>query len=413
MSDYPAPLPVSVSPPPVPVPASSDRRRPVFADLQARWLLLAVAMVFPIWWVADFVFNAFGVALSDDLVACIAYLPPIAWLVWAVRSRGLDLRAMLARPRLGWYWLVVAGLGVSLWFISAATVLVSDILFPISSDDAQAMAEAMTASPLLLAIVSLVVLPPIVEELVFRGALFERWNLRWRAGVALLASAAVFGLLHADIVGAAVFGLVVGLLYLRTGSLLPGMALHALNNGAVLLLARMPAGADIGSDYAPTLADLPEALTYLAIGVPLVLWFVISSWPRAAALTPYEAHEAGLGVVPDRHLPKVTAIGATGRPTQPQQLTVTATALILRPAKTWGSTRIPLAEIVSFYRSRLPIGDVVVVVTTSGNWLALRPSWRSGATAADLAELIMTRLAASRVDVTELRHESLYELVPA
>jgi uncharacterized protein len=80
---------------------------------------------------------------------------------------------------------------------------------------------------------------PVVEELMFRGegfALLGRYG-RW---VAIVGTALAFGLGHGLLLGLpilVVFGLGLALLRDRTGSVYPGIALHALFNGVALIAA--------------------------------------------------------------------------------------------------------------------------------------------------------------------------------
>ena len=84
------------------------------------------------------------------------------------------------------------------------------------------------------------VVAPIAEELFFRGFCFTALR-RW-IGVAggAIATGVIFGLIHAGsadvvfLVPLGVFGMLLCLLYHRTGSLLPCMVLHALNNSLAL-----------------------------------------------------------------------------------------------------------------------------------------------------------------------------------
>lgn len=95
-------------------------------------------------------------------------------------------------------------------------------------------------------LLSYTILAPVFEEVVFRGVLYSSLRRRFSAPFAMVASALIFALAH----GYGTFGLVTifwsGLLwawaYEKTGSILPGMAAHALNNSlvcaTVLLLVR-------------------------------------------------------------------------------------------------------------------------------------------------------------------------------
>jgi membrane protease YdiL (CAAX protease family) len=87
------------------------------------------------------------------------------------------------------------------------------------------------------AVVALVA--PIVEELAYRGlgfTLLERWG-RW---VAVVVTAVLFGASHGLIEGLpvlTVFGILIGWLRSRTGSVYPGMLVHGAFNGLALVLA--------------------------------------------------------------------------------------------------------------------------------------------------------------------------------
>jgi membrane protease YdiL (CAAX protease family) len=77
------------------------------------------------------------------------------------------------------------------------------------------------------------------EEVCFRGMLFGGLRERWPRLAAAFASALVFGALHALTGLSAVppliaFGFVLALLYEKTGSIVPGIILHMLNNSVAL-----------------------------------------------------------------------------------------------------------------------------------------------------------------------------------
>jgi membrane protease YdiL (CAAX protease family) len=103
--------------------------------------------------------------------------------------------------------------------------------------------EGGSGSPSLAAvlfvIVGVAITAPIVEEIVFRGYLFPalaRWRGPW---IGALLGAAVFGAAHCLVYPPqllplmAVFGFAACMLFWFTGSLLPCIALHAMNNALV------------------------------------------------------------------------------------------------------------------------------------------------------------------------------------
>ena len=86
-------------------------------------------------------------------------------------------------------------------------------------------------------------LVPLVEEMVFRGAiqrrLLERMAQPW---MAVVIGAMLFALAHfnpAQLPHAFLVGLVLGWMYHRTGSILPGVALHWVNNSMAYVMVNI------------------------------------------------------------------------------------------------------------------------------------------------------------------------------
>jgi membrane protease YdiL (CAAX protease family) len=100
------------------------------------------------------------------------------------------------------------------------------------------IAEGFGAVPI--QILLIVIAAPISEEVCFRGMLFGGLRERLPRLAAALISGAIFGVLHALTGISAVppliaFGFILALLYEATGSVIPGILLHMLNNSIALL----------------------------------------------------------------------------------------------------------------------------------------------------------------------------------
>ncbi len=129
-----------------------------------------------------------------------------------------------------------------------------------------------------------VVLGPVVEEGLFRGLLLHRWAVRWNLTAALWTSSLLFGIGHApSVIGSTVFGLVMAILYIETGSLLVPIVLHATNNAIGCLI-------EVSDQLLPS-ADIQDMLwpgiLLLGVSVPLMSLYISKHWPRKSIPLPY------------------------------------------------------------------------------------------------------------------------------
>lgn len=130
---------------------------------------------------------------------------------------------------------------------------------------------------------------PVVEEIIFRGILIERFGSKYGYKIAVILSSLLFGVLHMDIIGATFFGVVLSILYLRTRSLLLPVLVHAANNGAVMLLIFF--GDAFNLEPWDTIEPFLEAIW---IGVLLILisfgwliWFLNRDWKVVHEAEPF------------------------------------------------------------------------------------------------------------------------------
>jgi membrane protease YdiL (CAAX protease family) len=78
-----------------------------------------------------------------------------------------------------------------------------------------------------------VLLPPIIEETIFRGFIFPAISTRTGVIWGAILSSLLFGAFHGQanvFVYTAILGLLLCFMYVRTKSIIPGMVLHMLNN---------------------------------------------------------------------------------------------------------------------------------------------------------------------------------------
>lgn len=95
-----------------------------------------------------------------------------------------------------------------------------------------------------LGIVCISVLGPVLEEMLFRGAITKVLLQKYSPVKAIILSALIFGIFHinpAQVVGAVLSGILFAWLYYKTRSLIPGILIHVLNNSlSVFLSLRYP-----------------------------------------------------------------------------------------------------------------------------------------------------------------------------
>jgi membrane protease YdiL (CAAX protease family) len=140
-------------------------------------------------------------------------------------------RLGVRRFRLSAFKWMAAAIGAYLLFAILYSLLIVE---PKQEDIAEGFG-ALPVQVLLIAIAA-----PISEEICFRGMLYGGLRRRLPRIAAALLAGLVFGGLHALTGITAVppliaFGFILSLLYEKTGSIVPGILLHMLNNGVALL----------------------------------------------------------------------------------------------------------------------------------------------------------------------------------
>ncbi len=93
---------------------------------------------------------------------------------------------------------------------------------------------------LLMALINIALVPAICEEVMFRGYVQSAFEKSWGVWPAILVSGLLFGLFHlqlTNLLPLATLGILLALVTWLSGSLLPAIAAHFINNGSAVLLA--------------------------------------------------------------------------------------------------------------------------------------------------------------------------------
>jgi uncharacterized protein len=278
-----------------------------FLQFRARTVLFYGGVVIPV--VVGLGLRILGIFVKTDAknpsLSLIIYILLMAglcgWLLQKFNRLGIRTGAVIGKVPPRFAWISALGLVIALLMFSSGTFVLSvallALIFPPIGQallDSASSSPDLRASPDLLDQIlfsfALIVVAPITEEFVFRGVLLQRWSAKWGTRSGLLASSLLFGMLHLNILGLSMVGLVMGLLYLKTRTLWVPIACHALNNGIVVLImllstpAKNPAEAQQLSQIN---ASIIPAIVLITLSAPWLIWFIKQNWPRQNTLIPY------------------------------------------------------------------------------------------------------------------------------
>jgi membrane protease YdiL (CAAX protease family) len=178
----------------------------------------------------------------------LAEIPLLLLVLWAARRQadGLTPATFGIRRTRFWSalgWTLVVYFGVAM----CEGLYVAIVGAPGGSSGGGGIPASETGNAVMV-VIGVAVLAPLIEEIAFRGYLFpalSRWRGPWLAAVvtAVLFAAAHLAAYPPVLVPLLFFfGFGACLLYWFTGSLLPSMGLHALNNGIVVAALATDAG---------------------------------------------------------------------------------------------------------------------------------------------------------------------------
>ncbi len=221
-------------------------------------------------WLKSLVRDKDPTPTPGEAMLCFLLMLGFAWF-WSLYSEGLvsrpvqmaggHLAFILAPPllmslllcssprktlRLYWPEWKYLGLAVGLAFSLNPIVrqighILSD-LFPISEGTLERIKELTQGLSKTQVFLMLAAMPAVTEEVAFRGYILSGLQRKHRTRSAILLSALLFGFLHVlisvfqQLIPATLLGLVLGLLAVRSKSLLPGVVFHLISNGQAVLI---------------------------------------------------------------------------------------------------------------------------------------------------------------------------------
>lgn len=210
--------------------------------------------------------------------------------VLAGQILGIFVPLLLIFRRNGWNPLQDLDLHQVPWPLLAATVILAGAslvptsflaemsmrLFPGDPERIAAFQEALPRSALgvLLTGLTVILVGPLGEEIVFRGLLHRLASDYWDPIKASLLSSLVFALVHAEpwlVLGLVGVGAALAFLYETTRSLTVCFVYHAAHNALALTLMYT-------ADEIPTGPQPIETMDFVWLGISLLVWGVLARW---------------------------------------------------------------------------------------------------------------------------------------
>ncbi|MCY6356050.1 CPBP family intramembrane glutamic endopeptidase [Clostridium sp. ZS2-4] len=194
-------------------------------------------------------FNLLGICFEESGLNAIAPyingLGEIAAYIYIIRKiiKEINLKENFKlkiqyKPKLKEYiYVILALLGYLFIYGNTIELLLSNI------PESQWVEEYFSTIPIPLLIISVSIVAPIFEEIIYRGIILEQLDRRYGMIKAIIVSSLLFGIVHLNIhqgVNAFFIGIVAGFIYIKTNSLLLSMFLHFANNSLVTISDFIP-----------------------------------------------------------------------------------------------------------------------------------------------------------------------------
>lgn len=181
-----------------------------------------------------------GVDLSYEVSGIITQISLLAIFLFLI-YRSMGLEHALSMFKIGSTWMHVAWLVLiimSIDLIIESTLFATFEIIGIEAEEESYWfdSESVNKFTISLAIVNLVVLAPIMEEVVFRGYVLDSCRSFFQEREAVIMSSCLFGLMHFfygpfGIVMISIGGALYAWIRLRTNSIIPAIICHSLWNG--------------------------------------------------------------------------------------------------------------------------------------------------------------------------------------
>ncbi|PER28321.1 CPBP family intramembrane metalloprotease [Bacillus sp. AFS054943] len=250
-----------------------------FQMMRARYFLIVFALLTLVARSSgELLESTFHIQNSSFINILIFYILPITWIFYEYRKHRVSFSCFINKNET-FNLVQVFYIAIILCMFSYGYLILYMYSFAWITPDfiMNALHEPIvdSAGGYVYQLIMIVFIAPIIGEFVFRGFLLQRFAAKWGTSIAMIAVALLFAMLHVDFLGAALFSIVLSIIYIRTKSLLMPIAIHMLNNAFVIGASFLVSREKIMSfaDFSNYTTFFPGLIIFIT-GLNLVLIFL-------------------------------------------------------------------------------------------------------------------------------------------
>lgn len=210
-------------------------------------LLLLITFLFVPIVIENLLHDVLYAFLEDSLYAgtitglVMAIIFTVGVYVIALSPHNLSWRAVGFNTFHTSYWKSILSWTSLLIVVSVGIVILMELLGGTTENTkTESLQNNMGIWTILIAFVSAAIISPIYEEIFYRGFLYRWFRVKWGVPAGILLSSFVFMLVHIPTYNTLPINFLSGVIfswaYEKTGSLYPGMIIHAVFNGIAVAL---------------------------------------------------------------------------------------------------------------------------------------------------------------------------------
>lgn len=197
-----------------------------FKKINFKELPMYFLFVFPF----VFFLNIFGIN-KDNIISLVTIFIDIILALWIIntfKKNPIKIELILGRKQ---------NIILETLFFTALIILINySFVFLLQFDKILKLENTKDFN--LTFFISSVIFAPVIEELIFRGILLQKYVIKGKIKYGIFITSLIFGIIHFDfnIPGRIIIGIILSILYLKTGSLYSTMFAHLINNLVIFLL---------------------------------------------------------------------------------------------------------------------------------------------------------------------------------